>query len=98
MTRVLMSFTAAVSMAMALSLPLGAASAQTEAGIAPPTYDGLNRLGATLPSSSGSQGEPEPLNSVPPGALNGTPAMQRHLALQAYRAQQWQAGQAHAVQ
>lgn len=53
-----------------------------------PAYTGTVTFGGMLPPASGSQGEPESANSLPPGALNGTLAMQRRQALQRYWAEQ----------
>ena len=45
-------------------------------------------IGGTLPSNSNGQGEPQPINSVPPGFANGTPAMRHRQALHRYWAEQ----------
>lgn len=37
-----------------------------------------------LPPGSNGQGEPQSANSLPPGFMNGTPAMAHRLALQSY--------------
>ena len=55
-----------------------------------PAYSGSVVIGATLPSTSNGQGEPQPLNSLPPGFENGTPAMQHRQALHHYWAEQAQ--------
>ena len=52
-----------------------------------PAYTGSVTIGGTLPSS-GSQGEPQPINSLPPGFEDGTPAMQHRQALKRYWAEQ----------
>ena len=49
-----------------------------------PAYTSGVVIGNTLPSNSGSQGEPEPANSLPPGFEDGTPAMQHRQALHSY--------------
>ena len=49
-----------------------------------PAYTAGVVIGNTLPSNSGSQGEPEPVNSLPPGFEDGTPAMQHRQALHSY--------------
>ena len=50
-------------------------------------YTGSVTIGGTLPSN-GSQGEPQPINSLPPGFEDGTPAMQHRQALKRYWAEQ----------
>lgn len=55
-----------------------------------PAYSGGVVIGGTLPSTSSGQGEPQPINSLPPGFENGTPAMQHRQALHHYWAQQAQ--------
>jgi hypothetical protein len=45
-------------------------------------------IGSTLPPVSNGQGEPEPRNSLPPGAERGTHALQRQQVLRSYWAQQ----------
>lgn len=41
-------------------------------------------IGGMLPSGSNSQGEPQSPNSLPPGFMDGTPAMQHHVAMERY--------------
>jgi hypothetical protein len=53
-----------------------------------PTHSGNVLIGGTLPSSSNGQGEPQPINSLPPGFENGTLAMQHRQALHHYWAEQ----------
>jgi hypothetical protein len=57
-----------------------------------PAYTVHVTIGGTLPPISNGEGEPQPINSVPPGFEDGTPAMQHRQAMQRYWAEQ--AGQA----
>ena len=62
----------------------------TAVGQTAPVQSGGLVIGGTLPPIGNSQGEPEPVNSLPPGFEDGTPAMQHRLALHSY----WEGGQA----
>ncbi len=53
-----------------------------------PAYTGTVTFGGMLPPTSGGQGQPESANSLPPGALIGTLAMQHQEVLQHYWAEQ----------
>jgi hypothetical protein len=53
-----------------------------------PAYSGSVVIGGLLPPVSNSEGEPQSANSLPPGFLNGTVAMQHRAALQRYWANQ----------
>jgi hypothetical protein len=57
-----------------------------------PAYTVHVTTGGTLPPTSNGEGEPQPINSVPPGFEDGTPAMLHWQAMQRYWAEQ--AGQA----
>jgi hypothetical protein len=52
-----------------------------------PAYTVHVTIGGTLPPTSG-QGEPQPINSLPPGFEDGTPAILHRAAIQRYWAEQ----------
>ena len=53
-----------------------------------PADPGIVTFGGLLPPTSGGQGARQSANSLPPGFLDGTPAMQRRQELQRYWAEQ----------
>ncbi|HME22710.1 MAG TPA: hypothetical protein VKI44_15480 [Acetobacteraceae bacterium] len=72
----------ALALAAVLAIPTTAAIAAGESnGYLPLPPNGTVTFGGTLPSNSGEKGEPEAVNSLPPGFEAGTLGMQHRQAL-----------------